>query len=223
MCAHKYKFITELAFRWVYTQGNRQSPLRQSTQIDQNMTSNQNHENNVTSIKDAIIGMLTNVIAYYSNKTDDGLISPVRKFTPSKSLTEKDEILIAMLNSQGHEHICFCICDPDLEDNPIIFVSDGFCNFTGYSHDEIEGRNCRFLQGEGTSKEDVDLIRKALKEETETNVNLLNYRKDGTPFVNQFFLAPLHSDDPADTVSYYIGVQSCVPKMGPGQMPANLG
>ncbi|CAM9643588.1 unnamed protein product, partial [Sphacelaria rigidula] len=34
-----------------------------------------------------------------------------------------------------------------LEDNPIIFCSDGFCAFTGYARDKVEGRNCRFLQG----------------------------------------------------------------------------
>jgi len=96
-----------------------------------------------------------------------------------------------MLNSKGHEHIPFCVCDPDKKDCPIVFSSDGFCEFTGYSHGEIEGRNCRFLQGKDTKKEDVDRIRTAIKDQVPTSVNLLNYRKDGSPFVNEFFLAPL--------------------------------
>jgi len=130
-----------------------------------------------------------------------------------------------MLNSQGHEDVCFCICDPDLDDNPIVFASDGFCNFTGYSCNEIEGRNCRFLQGSETSKEDVSQIRQAVNDEVEVNVNLLNYRKDGSTFVNQFFLSPLHSgkDDDGAKVVYFIGVQSNVLKKGPGQMAANSG
>ena len=69
-----------------------------------------------------------------------------RTFDPSKDLIEKDHTLIDMLNSPGHEDVCYCICDPDKDDCPIIFSSDGFCSFTGYSHEEIEGRNCRFLQ-----------------------------------------------------------------------------
>jgi PAS domain S-box-containing protein len=117
--------------------------------------------------------------------------STARQFEPSKELCEKDEILIAMLNSQGHEHVPFCVCDPDQTDMPITFSSDGFCTFTGYGHDEIEGRNCRFLQGEGTKAEDVQRIRNAIKAEEATSVNLLNYRKDESSFVNEFFLSPL--------------------------------
>jgi PAS domain S-box-containing protein len=147
--------------------------------------------------------------------------STARQFKPQKELAEKDEILIAMLNSKGHENVSYCVCDPDLPDLPIIFASDGFCSFTGYNHDEIEGRNCRFLQGKDTKKEDVDRIRKAIQEEEATSVNLLNYCKDGKPFANEFFLSPLHNDT-GKTV-YFIGVQCQVPKLGLGQMPANAG
>ena len=126
-----------------------------------------------------------------------------RQFQPTKNpLTEKDEILIAMLNSQGHENVPYCVCDPDLPDMPIVFSSDGFCKFTGYTHEEIEGQNCRFLQGAGTQQQDVDRIRAAIKTKDSTCVNLLNYRKDGTPFVNEFFLAPLHADDGTNKVLY---------------------
>jgi PAS domain S-box-containing protein len=126
--------------------------------------------------------------------------SSARQFEPSKELCEKDEIIIAMLNSEGHEHVPFCVCDPDKPDVPIIFSSGGFCEFTGYGQDEIEGRNCRFLQGKDTKKEDVDRIRKAIKDEESTSVNLLNYRKDGSSFVNEFFLSPLR--DSNDKVVY---------------------
>mmetsp|Transcript_1248 Transcript_1248/g.1883 ORF Transcript_1248/g.1883 Transcript_1248/m.1883 type:complete len:182 (+) Transcript_1248:139-684(+) len=144
-----------------------------------------------------------------------------RQFEPSKEICEKDEILIAMLNSEGHEHVPYCVCDPDKEDIPIIFSSDGFCEFTGYTHHEIEGRNCRFLQGEGTQQAQVDKIRKAIKDQVSTCVNLLNYRKDGSSFVNEFFLSPLR--DSNNKVIYFIGVQCPVDKLGPGQMPSNVG
>ena len=129
--------------------------------------------------------------------------------------------IIDMLNSAGHEDVSFCICDPDQDDCPIIFASDGFCNFTGYAVSEIEGRNCRFLQGPGTDKADVDKIRSAIKSEKEESVNLLNYKKDGTSFNNQFFLSPLY--DREGKLAYYIGCQCSVKKLGPGQAPANPG
>jgi PAS domain-containing protein len=85
-----------------------------------------------------------------------------------------------MLNSEGHEDVCYCVCDPEKMDMPIVFASDGFAKFTGFSHNEIEGRNCRFLQGPDTAPADVARIRKAIKDEVELSVNLLNYRKNGT-------------------------------------------
>jgi len=147
--------------------------------------------------------------------------SSARQFQPEKSVAEKDSIIIDMLNSEGHENVCYCICDPSIKDCPIIFSSDGFCSLTQYSHEEIEGRNCRFLQGTETDEEDIDRIRKAIKAEDETSVNLLNYKKDGTPFVNEFFLSPLH--DPTGKLVYFIGVQCSVSKKGPGQAPSNPG
>ena len=50
--------------------------------------------------------------------------SSARQFVPSKRLREVDNIIITMLNSNGHEDTCYCICDPDIQDCPIIFASD---------------------------------------------------------------------------------------------------
>uniref|UniRef100_A0A7S2NRK4 PAS domain-containing protein n=1 Tax=Leptocylindrus danicus TaxID=163516 RepID=A0A7S2NRK4_9STRA len=151
-------------------------------------------------------------------------LSNARRFNPQKKLCESDSIIIAMLNSNGHEDICYCICDPDKNDMPIIFASDGFCKFTGYEHGEIEGRNCRFLQGESTSAEDVQTIREAIKTHEQKSVNLLNYRKDGSTFVNEFFISPLYSIEEGEKkLAYYIGVQCPVSRQGPGQAPSNVG
>ena len=152
---------------------------------------------------------------------DESLTSTARQFIPTKRLSEKDSVLIDMLNTRGHESVCYCVCDPDLPDLPILFSSDGFCEYTGYSRDEIEGKNCRFLQGADTRKEDVDTIRGAIKGKKASSVNLLNYKKDGTPFINEFFISPLYTSE--KKLAYFIGVQCSVPKAGRGQMPANAG
>lgn len=144
-----------------------------------------------------------------------------RQFVPTKDLCEKDFVVIDMLNSAGHEHVSFCITDPAKTDNPIIFCSDGFSNFTGYASTEIEGRNCRFLQGKETSETDVTRIRTCIQQGLAVSVNLLNYRKDGTPFNNEFFLSPLYDND--KQLCYFIGVQCPVKHLGPGQAPSNPG
>ncbi|CAM9814366.1 unnamed protein product [Scytosiphon promiscuus] len=123
-------------------------------------------------------------------------------FTPYKTLCEADAGLVKALQDRRE---MFCITDPDLYDNPIIFVSDDFVDMTGYNREEINGINCRFLQGEMTSTEDVDVIRYGVREETDMRVCLLNYRKNGTAFLNQFNLSPLR--DTTGKLAFFIGVQ----------------
>ncbi len=84
-----------------------------------------------------------------------------------------------------------CLTDPDGEDNPIIFCNQAFEQLTGYSQEEILGQNCRFLQGEGTDTEAIAEIRKSLEAYEDVHIELLNYRKDGTPFWNALFISPV--------------------------------
>jgi len=102
----------------------------------------------------------------------------------------------------------FCISDPALPDNPIVFASDDFLKLTGYTREEVLGRNCRFLQGPGTDPRAVLEIRDAIKTGSECTVRLLNYRKDGRPFWNMFNLAPVF--DNSGNIRFYVGVQGDV-------------
>lgn len=99
----------------------------------------------------------------------------------------------------------FCITNPALHDNPIVFASKGFLDLTGYRLDQVLGRNCRFLQGPGTDRRQVDALRKGIASGVDTSVCLLNYRADGTSFYNQVFLAPLR--DKFQKIVNYVGVQ----------------
>jgi PAS domain-containing protein len=74
----------------------------------------------------------------------------------------------------------FAISDPTLPDNPIVFVSQGFLELTGYTMSECLGRNCRFLQGPGTDQKAVEVIRRGIADGVDTSVCLLNYRADGS-------------------------------------------
>jgi PAS domain S-box-containing protein len=87
------------------------------------------------------------------------------------------------------------VSDPQQPDNPIVLANRAFLDLTGYSADEVLGRNCRFLQGEGTSQAAIDEIRQALRDEREIDVEILNYRKDGSAFWNQLSLSPVFDDD----------------------------
>ena len=108
-------------------------------------------------------------------------------------------------NADNFPQTNFVITDPDYIDNPIIYASEGFCTFTGYSKQEIEKRNCRFLQGPETDPQHVRKIREAIDNQKEACLEILNYKKDGSTFRNQFFLCPLLSAE--GSLSYFIGVQ----------------
>jgi PAS domain S-box-containing protein len=97
------------------------------------------------------------------------------------------------------------VTDPRQPDNPIVFANGAFLDLTGYQQDEILGRNCRFLQGPQTDQRTLDEVRKALAEERAVAVDLLNYRKDGTPFWNALFLGPIFDED--GKLLYYFASQ----------------
>jgi PAS domain S-box-containing protein len=98
------------------------------------------------------------------------------------------------------------VTDATQDDHPIVLANQAFLELTGYDVDEVLGRNCRFLQGPGTSPAAVSQIRAALREGREVGgVELLNYRKDGTSFWNLLHFSPIHDDD--GHLIYHFGSQ----------------
>lgn len=86
------------------------------------------------------------------------------------------------------------ITDPRQPDNPIVFVNDAFARLTGYSREETLGRNCRFLQGPGTNDADVKRMRDAVARRVPIELDLLNYRRDGTTFWNRLLMSPVFNE-----------------------------
>ena len=98
------------------------------------------------------------------------------------------------------------ITDNMQPDNPIIYCNGAFEKITGYSREEVLGKNCRFLQSSDTQQESLALIRQSVKTEKECVVILKNYRKDGTPFWNELAIAPVR--DSNSRLTHFIGVQT---------------
>lgn len=97
------------------------------------------------------------------------------------------------------------ISDARLPDQPLIYVNDGFLQMTGYTREEIIGRNCRFLQGGQSNPGAVKAIRAALVDQKPVQVELLNYNKNGNPFWNRLSITPVF--DAGGTLTHFIGVQ----------------
>ncbi|MGV7032053.1 PAS domain-containing protein [Methylobacterium symbioticum] len=97
------------------------------------------------------------------------------------------------------------LADPRQDDIPIVFANNAFLDLTGYEEGEVLGRNCRFLQGAGTDPDHVRQLREALAAGKATAVEILNYRRDGTPFWNAVFMGPVHNPD--GEIIYYFASQ----------------
>ena len=117
----------------------------------------------------------------------------------------------AMAQSVKHARIPLCISDPNLPDNPIVFVNPAFLDLVGYAEEEVVGKNCRFLQGQKTTSESIDAVRLAIKEQRVDTVEIVNYRKDGTSFVNALQIGPILDDD--GKLIFYFGSQLDVTEM----------
>lgn len=98
------------------------------------------------------------------------------------------------------------IVDAQAPDQPIIYLNPAFERITGYSRDEVLGRNCRFLQRGEADPAALDIIRHSLSQPCEAHVVLRNYRKDGTPFWNDLYISPVLSDE--GELSHFVGVQN---------------
>ena len=108
--------------------------------------------------------------------------------SPPAQLGRNDFDLIESL-SAGKQS--FVLTDPRLPDNPIVYCSDSFCELTGYTRNEVIGRNCRFLQTIGTDQRAVEQVRRAIEIGADCTTVMLNAKADGTTFWNRFFIAPL--------------------------------
>lgn len=124
--------------------------------------------------------------------------TPFHPLLPAKDLEElKTRALDAIYNG-------VTIVDLEQPDAPIIYANEAFERLTGYTVQEVLGKNCRFLQGDQRDQAGLGLIRQALRERRPLQVTLKNFRKDGTLFYNELTLFPVEQHG---QVRHYVGIQ----------------
>ena len=105
----------------------------------------------------------------------------------------------------GSSPIAAVMSDPRLPDNPIVECNAAFVALTGYQREEIIGHNCRFLTGPGSEPWLIEMLRNGIRRRQPVMVEILNYKKDGTPFRNAVMVAPIF--DEAGELEYFLGSQ----------------
>lgn len=100
------------------------------------------------------------------------------------------------------------VAEKEGKDTILIYVNPAFERLTGYKSEEILYQDCRFLQGDDTEQESIQIIRKAIDGSEPVRTVLKNYRKDGSVFWNELSVTPYF--DEMDDLTYYIGIQKDV-------------
>lgn len=126
------------------------------------------------------------------------------------SRTDENNSLSLQETALHEAPIGITIADVTLDNEPLIYVNDGFVELTKYPREEIIGQNCRFLQGEETRQEPVDKLRAAIEANQSVTAEVRNYRKDGSLFWNRVTLSPIEND--TGQVTHYFGFQENISK-----------
>ena len=129
-----------------------------------------------------------------------------------------DDAAVSVFNRST---VAMVITNPNLPDNPIVYVNRAFERLTGYERSAVIGRNCRFLQGPGTDPQDVDRIRRGIEAGRDVSVDLLNMRADGDGFLNRLSITPVR--DEHGHLAYFLGIQRRLDEEGGGRSVASKG
>lgn len=146
---------------------------------------------------------------YYEGRTvhmnKNSLLTILRDITDrkeiEKSLFLRNKALLAAGNG-------IVISDARKKEIPIIYANDAFYKMTGYEEHEVLGQNCRFLQNNDKDQEGIATMAKAVRDGLPSQVELRNYKRDGTLFWNELTVTPIHNDQ--GTLTHFIGVQNDV-------------
>jgi PAS domain S-box-containing protein len=125
-------------------------------------------------------------------------------YTPERTVAERH---IEAVRQQGglfveavrRTRMPMLVTDATLPGNPIVFVNQAFVDLSGYSMDELLGQDPHFMNGQGTDSEAIRRYEAAILEGRDETLEILQYRKDGTPFRAMLFASPV--DDGQGTVT----------------------
>lgn len=98
------------------------------------------------------------------------------------------------------------ITDAQNQNQPIIYSNDAFTKITGYTQEEVLGKNCSFLQNGDRDQKEIGIMKNAIINGEACNVKVRNYRKDGSLFWNDITITPIINKE--NKLTHFIGVQN---------------
>ena len=131
----------------------------------------------------------------------------LRVWGTSKDITHQKQLEKEFrLHTQVFEQIPDACVIVEATSEKFAYINAAFTRITGYSASDIPDTKLSFLQGADTDPKTVSEIREAVASETSFKGEILNYKKDGTPFWNLMRISPIRNVDGA--VTHYVGILS---------------
>ncbi|WP_426415994.1 EAL domain-containing protein [Aestuariirhabdus sp. LZHN29] len=96
------------------------------------------------------------------------------------------------------------IADMTQPDLPVVYVNPAFEMITGYTLDEMKGKDARHLLGDDVDVSALEKVRQALKKGKSATVEMRGYHRNGSLFWCELSVAPVRNSD--RRVTHYIAV-----------------
>ena len=136
-----------------------------------------------------------NAAPYMEGEEVAGLVGVAREVTRDEQRlhhAEQQRSLLESVLAFANDSVLITEAEPIDGDGPrILYANEAFTRTTGYTLEEILGKTPRLLQGPRSDRKALDRIKTALKAWQPVEVELINYRKDGTPFWVELSIAPV--------------------------------
>ena len=126
-----------------------------------------------------------------------GNLSGMRELVWSEYTPPPDafEWLFSIIDAAETMPTPITICDMRTAGNPMVYVNQAFCRCTGYRKADVQGKNCRILQGANTEVAAVATIVDALRRGSDCTVKMTNYKRSGDTFDNLLSIRPVHDSN----------------------------
>ncbi|CAN1209586.1 histidine kinase [Tumidithrix helvetica PCC 7403] len=124
----------------------------------------------------------------------NGIVAVIADVTDQKRQAEQVRLLQSVVVNTNDAVIVTEAAAIDMPGPRILYVNEAFTRITGYQPEEVLGQTPRILQGDKTDRAELLKLRTALSRWESVTVEVINYRKDGSEFWNEFSLVPVADD-----------------------------
>lgn len=142
-----------------------------------------------------------------STRTDSLTIDQLRDRLET---AERNLRLLEAAIRHDYDSILITELDLDAPGPRIVYVNDGFTKLTGYTREEVISKTPRILQGPKTDRAVLDKLKQSLLNGKSFFGQTVNYRKDGSEFINQWDIHPL--EDENGRITHWVSYQHDISK-----------